>query len=645
MLARIFNQKYKLFAPCLILLSGTLIYSNSCYCSFHLDDYPSIINNPAIRHILNLPAIWGFWPTRFITYLSLALNYRLSQLDVFSYHLFNLAVHLSCAILAWWLILLTFSTPAMRGQKITKHAQSIAFFTGLVFVTHPLQTQGVIYIIQRAVSLATLFYLAALSFYVKSRLLQQKNNAPATSRFFYYASLLAVIMAMFTKEMAITLPLMIISYEVCFLRTKEKFDWGYFAPFLATLLIIPLTMFLTKSVDFIGMKKTLEESPGIASWQYLGTQLRVIVTYLRLLFIPVNQNLDYDYPLAKSLLELPVLISFIFLASLLTIAVKIFSKYRLLSFGIFWFFLTLLPESSVIPIKDVIFEHRLYLPMAGFSVFLASLPYYLFGNKSAKPVVIALLIITSGYALLTYARNPVWKDELTLWNDAAQKSPKKARPYNNRGNAYKNQGNIQMAFSDFDKALAIDPDEADIYYNRGITYKEQGNIQQAISDFTRAIAINPRYTDAYYNRGTIYKDQGNIQQAFSDYTMAVEINPNDAQAHNNRGAIYGKQGNARQAFSDFNKALAIDPGYGEAYYNRGLVYFNQGSLSPAIADYTKTIEINPGFAEAYNNRGVAYFMAKKYDQAWLDVQKAEELGYAVNPGFIDTLKKVSGKDR
>ena len=152
------------------LLLGTLIYSNTFFSSFHFDDIASIVENFAIRHILNLQAIWNFWPTRFITYLSVALNYHFHQLNVLGYHLFNLTVHLGSAILVWWFMLLTFSTPVMKDEKIAKHANLIALFASLVFLTHPIQTQAVTYIIQRATSLATLFYLASLCFYVKSRL-------------------------------------------------------------------------------------------------------------------------------------------------------------------------------------------------------------------------------------------------------------------------------------------------------------------------------------------------------------------------------------------------------------------------------------------------------------------------------------------
>ncbi|MDP3041487.1 MAG: tetratricopeptide repeat protein [Candidatus Omnitrophota bacterium] len=543
MIARIFNQKYKLVVLSSAFLLGIFIYSNTLYSSFHLDDIVSVVDNPAIRNILNLQAIWNFWPTRFITYFSVALNYHISQLNVFSYHFFNLVVHLSSGILVWWFMLLTFSTPAMKGQKIAEHAKLIAFFAGLIFITHPIQTQGVTYIIQRAASLATLFYLASLSLYVKSRLLQQQGESLVVSRLFYYGSLIAAVMAMFTKEMTITLPFMVLFYESCFLKTKEKLNWKYLVPFLATLLIIPLTMFLTKSVDFVGMRRVLKAPSNISSWQYLLTQLRVMVTYLRLLFIPINQNLDYYYPIAKNLIKLPILASLIFLVSILIIAMRIFSKYRLISFSIFWFFLTLLPESSVIPIYDVIFEHRLYLPMVGFSFFLASFIYYLFENKSSKSMVILLLIIISCYAILTYRRNFIWKDELTLWNDVVHKSPKKARPYFNRGNAY------------------ID----------------QGSIQQAISDFNKAIEINPSYVKAYNNRGNVYADQSNFTQA--------------------------------------------------------------------ISDYTKSIELNSNLAEPYNNRGTAYYAIKEYGKAWADVYKAEGLGCVVNPEFLATLKKVSGRNK
>ena len=645
MLATIFNQKYKLLVLSLTLFLGTLIYAHTWSSPFYLDDASSIVNNPAIRNIANLPAIWNFWPARFITYLSVALNYHFSQLNVFSYHLFNLIVHLISSLLVSWLLLLTFSTPCMQQEKITKQAKLLALFAGLIFLTHPLQTEGVTYIIQRATSLATLFYLLALSLYVKFRLLQQQEATPLAVRLFYCLSLIVAVMAMFTKEMTITLPFMLLLYEICFLKGKDKLAWKHLFPFLATLLVIPLTMFLTKSVDFIGMKMVSEDPANISSLSYLFTQLRVMVTYLRLLFIPLHQNLDYAYPISSSLLHLPTLASFILLALILTIAFKLFSKHRFISFSIFWFFLALLPESSIIPIQDVIFEHRLYLPMAGFSFFTVAAIYYLLRNKPLKLMVIALLILTSCYAMLTYRRNLIWQDELTLWNDVVHKSPQKARPYYNRGNVYKDQGNMQQAIFDYSKTIEINPKDAAAYNNRGNAYYQQGNFIQAISDYSQAIIINPKDAVVYFNRGNAYNNQGNMQQAFSVYTKAIAINPNFAHPYNNRGNLYIDQGNMQQAFSDFNKAIAINSNYAEAYNNRGNLYYQQGSFIQAISDYNKAITINSSYAEAYSNRGSAYYMIKEYAKAWIDVYNAERLGCMFNPGLLNALKKASERDK
>ena len=516
MITKIFKLNYKLLVISTLFLIGILIYSNTFYSSFHLDDSRSIVDNSAIRNILNLQAIWNFWPTRFITYFSVALNYHLSQLNVFSYHLFNSLAHISTAIMVWWFMLLILSTPAMKGEKIAKYANLIAFFAGLVFLTHPIQSQGVTYIIQRSVSLTTLFYLICLSLYVKSRLLQQQGGSSVASKIFYCWSLAAVVMAMFTKEIAITLPFMVLLVELCFLKTKERLNWKNLLPFFMSLLIIPFTMLLTKSVDFIGMRRTLEQPSNISCLQYLFTQFRVIVTYLRLIFIPIHQNLDYDYHIAKSLLELPVLASFILLVSILTAAIRIFSKYRLISFGIFWFLLTLLPESSIITIKDVIFEHRLYLPMVGFSFFLVGIIYYILEDKPLKFMITLLIIVSSCYAILTYKRNFVWKDELSLWNDTLHKSPKKTRPYNIRGIAYVRQGNLLQAISDYNKAIGINPKYAEAYSNRGNAYALQGNLLQAISDYNKAIEINPKYAEAYRNRGAVYYAIKEFDKAWVD---------------------------------------------------------------------------------------------------------------------------------
>lgn len=529
------TNRFSILSIVLICCLGFIIYSNNFHSPFQLDDDHSIIDNISIRNLSDTNAIFSYFPTRFITDLSIAFNYHIGGLNVFGYHLFNLLVHLLSAIMVWWLVLLTLRAPAFKGNKMADYSHIIAFFAGLLFVSHPIQTEGVTYIIQRAASLAALFYVSSIAFYARSRL--SKDNLP-----YYILSLMALVLAMFSKEMTITLPLMIILYEFCFFREKGS-SWKRLAPFIVGLLIIPITMVVTKSVDFGQMHLVREPGPGISPLNYLLTQFRVISTYIRLLLIPVNQNLDYNYSISRTLLNIPVLLSLILLTVILVTAVKMRYKYKLVSFGIFWFFLALLPESSLIPIQDVIFEHRLYLPMVGYVMFLVGAIYYMFENKSLKPVIIILSVAVISYSMLTYNRNLVWRDKLTLWNDVIHKSPNKARPYYNRGFAYYQQGNLAQAMPDFNKAIKINPNYGEVYNIRGASYRAQGNLTQAISDYNIAIGIDPNFAEAYYNRGNVHYLQGNFAEAISDYTKAIEINPSFADAYNNRGLAIERQKN------------------------------------------------------------------------------------------------------
>ena len=573
----------KLFAIIAISCLGIFAYSNTFHCSFHLDDRSSIAFNLAIRNIHDLQQIWNFWPSRFITYFSIALNYHFNGLDVGGYHLFNLLVHLGAAVLVWWLTRLTLATPVMKQEKIAKHADVISLLAGLIFVAHPIQTEAVTYIVQRASSMATLFYLASLCFYIKARLPimdsrfrgndKSNNVIPAKAGIqlggaYYICSLITAVLAMFCKEMAITLPLMILLYECCFFKAKGSLKWKYLVPFWLTLLIIPLAVKFTGSTRL----QIFREGPGISPVDYLLTQFRVMLTYIRLAFFPLNQNIDYDYPVFKSIFDMPVLVSFLFLSAILIFAKNLFSKYRMISFCILWFFLTLLPESSFLPIKDVIFEHRLYLPLVGYSILLASCGYYLLGKNSIKMMVMVLSLIVACYSVLTYQRNKIWNNEFTLWNDTIDKSPHKARAYDFRGTSWANQGKYAQAISDYSKAIILDPQNAEAYNNRGNSYKLQGKIVDAMSDFNRAIELRPNYAAAYYNRGLIYDEQDKIAQALSDYTKAIEIDPHYAPAYENRGIIYADQGKYSLSISDLNKAVEIDPDNAAASKNRAVVY-------------------------------------------------------------------------
>lgn len=647
------------FILLLFLCLGTIIYSNTFNSSFHLDDTDSIVENYSLRDIGRISKIWSFCPTHFITYLSLAVNYRLGQLNVLGYHIFNMIIHIFSAVLVWWLVLITFSAPGMQDDRIRKCREKFSLFAGLVFLAHPIQTQAVTYIIQRSASMATLFYIGSLCLYAKARLETRYNTI------YYISSLVVMVLAMFSKEISITIPLIILLYEYYFLKQQTGICWKKVVPFLLCILIIPLTMLFTKTVGRIG-----EEGRNISAFYYFLTQFRVKITFMRLLLIPVNQNLDYDYPVYRTLFNMPTAASVIVLIVILIIAVRIFRSYKLISFSIFWFYITLLTESSIIPIRDVIFEHRLYLPMVGFLIFLVCIIYYFIGYKRA-PII--LLVVISIYSVMTYRRNFVWRDDLTLWEDVVKKSPYKARAYSSLGNAYSSIGMKEKAIELRKKAIEVDPSFSHAYYNLANTYSEMGRIDEAISMYKKAIEVSPDLANAYINLGNIYSDLGKIEEAIVLYQEALKISPDDAATYNNLGTLYKELNKKDEAIDCFEKAIEINSSLVEAYNNLcilykdsgeiekavnlykkaiktqpfnpdlylklGVIYHSMGNIDEAMDLYKKALEINPDLAEACNNLAVVYYKQNNYALAVKYCDKAIALGYKVHPGFLKALEE------
>jgi tetratricopeptide (TPR) repeat protein len=211
------------------------------------------------------------------------------------------------------------------------------------------------------------------------------------------------------------------------------------------------------------------------------------------------------------------------------------------------------------------------------------------------------------------------------YNKAIELDPADATTYNNRGLAYYNQGDLDKAIADYNKAISLDPQMAAAYNNRGFAYYNQGDLDKAIADYNKAIELDPQMATAYSIRGLAYDNQGELGKAIVDYNMAIELDPADATTYNNRGLAYYNQGDLDKAIADYNKAIELDPADATTYNNRGLAYYNQGDLDKAIADYNKAIELDPQMATAYSIRGLAYDDQGDLDKAFADYNKAISL--------------------
>jgi hypothetical protein len=566
----------------LVIAVGLLAYSNTFNVPFHFDDKDVIVKNPIVKdlHFFVEPskakAFKGWFEyegfrLRYIGYLTFALNYYLDILDVTGYHIFNLAVHIINALLVYWLVLLTLRMPFFRttysevgtlqAARCGLHPNLIALFSALLFVSHPVQTQAVTYIYQRVTSLATMFCLLSLVMYIKGRLIAQnaefrtqisERHMRLSSVFCYLLSFLSAAVAMKTKEIAFTFPIIIALYEFMFFEGRLKRRILYLIPVFSTMLIIPLTILGTdKSFGELisDVSEATRLQTTLSRLDYLFTQFRVIVTYIRLLFLPINQNLDYDYPIYHSFFDPNVILSFLCITAILGFGVYLLyrsrsasHRLRLIAFGIFWFFITLSLESGIIPIVDVIFEHRVYLPSVGFILVCVTGLAMLVERVNSKVVVRVVVagVITAVVMLggMTYGRNRVWQNKITLWEDVVMKSPEKSRPHNNLGNLYAIYYRFDEAVTEFKAALKFKPDFADAHHNLGVAYLNQNLLDEAISELKSTLQFDPYYADAHYHLGVVYKKQNRWDEAISEFKSALQIRPDHAVARKELNFAY-----------------------------------------------------------------------------------------------------------
>lgn len=622
-----------------IAVLGFCIYSNTFNSGFVLDDKPYIVQNPAVRDmgyfleptkVLELDGISPNFRYAFITriagYFTFALNYRLHGLDVTGYHVFNLIVHIMNGLLVYFLVRLIFEAPFFSDSKSDDDpfaymkVNFIALFSALVFVSHPIQTQAVTYVAQRFTSLATLFFLLSVFAYIKSRL-----TAAALMKYgLYGVALLSAVLAMLVKEISFTLPVIIALAEFTFFKGDGKKRAAVLIPFALTMLVIPAALLTAaESFDISGFDramKILAASPSVSRWDYFLTQFTVIVTYIMLMFLPVKQNVDYDYPVHNSIFDPTVVFSFVFLLLLFSVGVNMLLRSRkadtvmrhgagLISFGILWFFIALSVESSIIPIDDVIFEHRLYLPSVGFIMAVVasvSMAAHAVQSRAAVKVtaaIIVLAVLVLGGA--AYSRNTVWKDNITFWKDATEKSPFKDRPHFNLGVAYTVQGRTIDAIREYRKTIRINPDHVKAHNNLGLSYAARGNTEFAVEEYLKAIQLDPDYAEAHYNLGLLYAARGLNEEAVNKYLKAVQLDPDYFEAHINLGVAYYTLGRIEEAVNKYLDAIRINPTFAVAHYNLGLAYDSLGRTSDAAKEYLTAVRIKPDFQEAHYRLGIS----------------------------------------
>jgi hypothetical protein len=362
---KVFNsRKFNLVAFGVIAALILIAYSNTFFAGFHFDDTPAIVDNSSIKQRLTWDNLIGaFSGTRPIVNLSLLLNYTVSGLNVVGWHIFNISTHIANSFFVYLLLLWTLTLPAL-GVRYSERARRMALFGGLLFAVHPVQTEAVTYIISRTELIATFFYLATFLFFIRGT---------TTKKFSYYiGAFFMALLAMGSKEWAVTLPAMILLYDFLFLSgSKMQPLLSRWKAHILVMLSWSWLIYNMSTTKMSGAGFSVVGTNNITPWNYLFTSFNVLWTYIRLLFLPINQNLDYEYPMAMTLFEFPTILSFIGHILVAGAALWLYAKKRwtLIPFGVAWFYITLSPTQSFVPILDKIFEHRVYLPSIGFFIF------------------------------------------------------------------------------------------------------------------------------------------------------------------------------------------------------------------------------------------------------------------------------------
>jgi tetratricopeptide (TPR) repeat protein len=629
----------------LVAALAALAYSNTFSVPFHFDDFSNIVENPIVKDLGYFAAPSTAAPTadyalfvsRYMGYLSFALNYKAAGLDVAGYHAVNLAVHVANAMLLYWLVVVTFCAPRLAASRTAPHSKSIAFFTAAFFVLHPVQTQAVTYVVQRFASLATLFYLSSLLFYARSRLSDEKAAGAA----WYGLSLASAVIAAKTKEISITLPLVVAAYEFMFFTGQTARRLLRLAPFLFIAAVIPLTLL---AVGYSGgLVVDVGRASDLGSWlsrhDYALTQLRVVCTYIRLLFLPLNQNLDYDYPISRSFTP-EIALAALFLALVFGSAVLLFRRarksdasFRLVSFGIFWFFITLSVESGAAPIIDVIFEHRVYLPSVGalLAVVAGIFAFHARAGKGYRRLLVSCLAAMALlFGIASYERNSAWGTGVALWQDVVEKSPRKFRGHHNLGTAYALDGLTDRAIEQYEAAIALKP-YAMAHRELGNIYRKKGDFNEAMEHLKAAVKLKPDYAEAYNDIGLLYLDRGLPDDAVKYFRASVDLQPGSADGYGNIGVAFETKGMADKAREYYLAAIKADPASAGAYINLGRLYKAQGLIDEAIKQYLAAVGLRPDIPEAHNNLGNAYAAKGLTDNAMAHYNEALRL----KPDFVE----------
>ncbi len=550
------------WAPVVLILAVVVSYANSFRGVMLLDDR-YIERTP----VLGDPALWGELKSsmRPVVDLTYAVNQRIGGLAPVGYHVVNLLVHLAATLVLFGLVRRSLGAPGVTGEEIPVEGRRsfFALVIALLWAVHPLQTQSVTYIAQRAESMAGLFYL--LTMYCVARAAGGERASA-----WQVGAVASCALGMSCKQILVTAPVMAAFYDRAFWSASWtqvlRRRWRLYAGLAATWGLLFLMGSVREAVE-----KDAAVGFGVASVtpvQYLLTQFGVIRHYLRLAVWPAGLCLDHQWPIAHSFAE--VAGPAVFVLALVALTAIAWIRRPAEGFLGVWFFGVLLTTSSFVPIKDVIFEHRMYLSLASVTALAVLGGHWILQRIIGAPQRVQRIgfamvsMVALALVVRTHIRNRDYGSAERMWTSVVERYPHHARALNNLGAAYVETGGLVEAERYCREAVHEDPSLYVAQYNLGHVLMLAGRGKEAIEPLERATRDAEVYPNAMLDLGTIYAGLGRLDPAISCFRQVIHAQPENADAYFNLGNALRSRGNRAEAAAAFREVLRLRPGDVEA---------------------------------------------------------------------------------
>jgi tetratricopeptide (TPR) repeat protein len=543
------NKRLVCSSVVLIIALNLLVYANTLKVPFQFDDVRYIEKNKDILYPLDINGFATSYFLRGIVRWSYAVNYLIGKLNTIGYHIVNLLVHIIISVL--FFVILRNLYPNSKWN--------LPLLAALLFSLHPIQIESVTYLMSRAGLLATFFYLLAFYFFINST----QNFPVHTTKtvFFSIATLICFFLGLGSKLTIATLPIMLIIYlfvininKISIFSVARQYKW-LLVGVLAAFTLFSIRKAFTKH-GLLGVSGMTIEQYG--RWGYFMTEVKAFYSYyLKLLLLPINFNINPDFPFPPSLwqticLLMLTLLGFFYL-------VKYSKKLPLLIFSVLWVAVTLSPTSSIVPLNDLVAEHRIYLPSLGFFIAI-SLAIVEPKQLSKMLKIVSVLTILIVFSILTVQRNSVWNSAVLLWEDAVKKSPHHVRSHLNLGRSYYYERMLEKAVTAYEKANNINAFYFVSHFNLGTIYYEWENLDKAAKEFSIALQLNKNLPEVYINLGNIYMDKKEHDTAIDMFKAAIHLQQDCSVCFRNIAIIYYYHiKDYKKAMFYFKQTLRLDP--------------------------------------------------------------------------------------